>query len=254
MIEVNNLTFSYRKKDKILDDISFKIYDNSFTVILGKNGSGKTTIIKILLKLIKNFTGEIILENKNINDYTNKEEANLISYVPQEIIKSSLTSYETVLLSYLPIFDKTGRKEDQNKVIDVFKSLEIENLILKRTDELSLGECQMVMIAKSLIQGAKFLILDEPTSSLDINNKFKIMEKLKSLQKENNMTIIIISHDINECLKYGDNFIFLKEGKILKQVNKKDIDEQIIDDTFSVYSSLSIDKNYVTLRSNYEKN
>lgn len=233
ILEIENLNFKYSNKE-ILKDVSFKIDKEETVCLLGKNGVGKTTLLELILSLKKYKNGSISINNKLIKEYSNKELSKLISYVPQSIEDTSLTVHDFLILGRIPYFNISPSIEDESEVINILKKLNIEHLINNPLNELSGGERQLISIGRAMLSKPKLMILDEPTANLDINNKKKILDLLKSLNKNEKVIIFISIHDINEALYISDRLLMMKEGKILYDIKSKDIKEEYINNTYDV--------------------
>lgn len=207
LLKVSNLNFSYPSKKNVLNNINFEINEKSFTCILGENGSGKSTLLKCILGLNKGYTGKIDKER-------------FIGYLPQksEIQSSFPASVEEIVMSgtigndLRKIFYSKKNKEDTERVL---KELEIESFRKKSFSELSGGQQQRVLIARALCATQKIIILDEPTNGLDPSIARQIYELLDKLKREKNITILMVSHDIDRALKYADHVIEVESGSIV---------------------------------------
>ncbi|MBQ3409075.1 MAG: metal ABC transporter ATP-binding protein [Clostridia bacterium] len=206
LIQVKDLSFSYPTKKDTLKNINFTIREGTFNCIVGENGSGKSTLIKCILGLNKIVTGEVIKETH-------------IGYLPQksEIQTSFPASIEEVVLSgtistnIRSIFYK---KENKELAKQVMEKLNIYDIRKKCFADLSGGQQQRVLIARALCATKKIIVLDEPTNGLDPSIAKQIYELLDKLKKEENITILMVSHDIDRALKYADNVIELINGEI----------------------------------------
>lgn len=213
---IENLFFKYNSK-YTLSDINFDIKTNEVLGVLGPNGSGKTTLIKLLDNILKPEKGTIKLFNKNINKYKREELAKIIAYVPQNIdIVFPFTVIEVVLMGRAPFLNSFGFENDKDYEIafKVIEKLDIKDIINKPYNSLSGGEKQRVSIARALCQDPKIILLDEPNAHLDISHQIEIFNLIKTLNKEENITIISVSHDLNLASLYFDRIIVLKAGKI----------------------------------------
>lgn len=216
-LEVQNLKIGYGK-ELVLDGISFNIEKGKFVSIIGPNGSGKSTLLKTLNHLYIPWEGEILIDGNDINRLKKKELAKEIALVPQETnIDYEFTVEDVVLMGRHP---HKGRfqKEDENDYKIINEALKMTNTLHLRDrviTEISGGERQRVIIAKALAQKPSIILLDEPTSHLDINHQIEILNLLKKLNKENGTTIILVIHDINLGVRYSDEIIMLNERKVL---------------------------------------
>lgn len=216
MLEVINLTCGYDKF--LLKDINFKVNSYEFLGIIGPNGSGKTTLIRAISRLIKPIKGKIIYQGKDISKLNFKELAKKIAVVSQDTyFPETMKVEDFILLGRIPHFKKFQffeRKRDYKIVEEAMRltgTIEIKNRLLK---EISGGERQLVSIAKSLSQEPKLLLLDEPTTHLDITHKVKILDLIKRLNKKYGLTVLIVLHDLNLASQYCDRLILLNEGKV----------------------------------------
>lgn len=215
-IKVNNLSFSYNKKP-ILKNLNFEIERGSFISILGPNGVGKSTLVNLLSKVVVPTSGEIFIEDVNLENLNHLEVAKKIAVVPQYVnLGFNFTVYETILMGRYPYFNrfKVDNKNDFVMVNKAMKITKTDVLKERKYNELSGGERQRVIIAQALAQDAPIIILDEPTSHLDINFQIEFMELFNKLNKEEYKTIIGIFHDINLALQYSDKIMLLKDGSI----------------------------------------
>ena len=236
MLKVKNLSFSYYKNHLVLDDVSFEIGDNECVVLLGPNGVGKSTLISCILGNNNYKQGEIYFDDKNQKELSYKERADYISYVPQLINGTDLTVKETILLGRLPYYKFYPNKTDYQKVDEIISRFNLENTKDKCTNEISGGERQMVNIARALIQESSLVIFDEPTSNLDIKVRQDVINIIN--KEKSNHSFFISMHDINEALKIGDRFIFLKEGRIKGIYKYEEIDESLLYEVYGVKASI----------------
>jgi len=208
LIEVSNLTLGYEGK-KIIDKLSFDLYENDFLCVVGENGSGKSTLIKGILGLIKPMNGKI-----QYNDLKQKN----IGYIPQETAVSKhfpASVYEIVLSGTLNSvgFLSFYSKEQKDKADNALKKLKIYNLKEKSFADLSGGQRQKVLIARALCATSKLLILDEPSNNLDSSSKKKLYDVLKDINEEQNIAIIMITHDLDHSNLIGKHILSLRENE-----------------------------------------
>ena len=211
LIEIKNLSFSYPSRKDTLKNINIKIKQGTFNVIVGQNGSGKSTLIKCILGLNTGYTGEIIKENH-------------IGYLPQksEIQSNFPATIEEVVLSGTIVNNIRSifyKKEDKENAKQVMQKLEIYDIRKKCFADLSGGQQQRVLIARALCATQKIIILDEPTNGLDPSIAKQIYELLDKLKKEDDLTIVMVSHDIDRALDYADNVIEIENGKVVFEGN-----------------------------------
>ena len=242
MIRFNNLSYCI-DNNQILDNISFSLLDNSINVIVGENGSGKTTLFNSMLYLNKNkYTGEIKVDDVSINNMSNKELSKLISYNLQLKPNSDMLVDELLKLGKTPykgLFFKLS--EDEIKEINNIKELcGITHLTNRMINTLSGGERQMVYLALSLVQNAKYCIFDEPDTYLDKRNFNKTIEIINKLKNEDH-TIFMSLHSLNDAFSIADRIIVLDKGKINGIIDKKDFfNESVIEKIFDVKKIITI--------------
>lgn len=219
MIELKNISAFYQKRI-ILEEINFEVKEGEFLGIIGPNGVGKTTLLKIITGVKQPNTGQVILNKKNITNLSRKEIAKIMAVVPQNLFIPSLFTVEDVIMMGRYPHQKnkfTTSNEDITIVNDVMNKTNTNLFRNRIIDELSGGEKQEVIIAKALVQQPKILILDEPTANLDIKHQMKILNLIKTLVKKDKITVIIVIHDLNLASRFCDNLILLNNCKIQSQ-------------------------------------
>lgn len=206
LIEVKKLSFSYPTKKDALKNISFNIKKGDFTCIVGENGSGKSTLVKCILGLKKGYTGVINTEKQ-------------IGYLPQknDIQANFPATIQEVVLSGTIINHKRSifyKKDDKQRAKEVMEKLGIYNIRKTCFADLSGGQQQRVLIARALCATKDILILDEPTNGLDPNISKQIYELLAKLNKEDEITILMVSHDVDRALRYAKEVIEIEDGQL----------------------------------------
>ncbi len=214
----------YYGSTKALDNINFSVTEGEFLGILGPNGSGKTTALRAISRTLKPRAGTIFLDDKNIYDIENREVARTVAVVPQESISTfDFTTLDIVLMGRNPYIDRF-RQESKEDLAIAKRVMELTNtwsFADRPVNELSGGEKQRVIIARALTQEPKILLLDEPTSHLDLSNQLEIMDLIEHLCETKKLLIVAVFHDFNLAARYCDSIILLKEGKIVA-VGKSD--------------------------------
>jgi len=213
-IKIDGLSFSY-SSTPVLKDITLDLTGPKFVSILGPNGVGKSTLIHCINKILSPTGGTVMLDGKDVKDITIKEMAKQVGYVPYSANDTfPLTVVDTVLMGRHPHSKWGSLDKDLDIVYDTLKMLGISHLAMRNFNELSAGQHQKVMLARGLVQEPKVLLLDEPTSNLDIRHQLDVTKMLKRLSEEKGILVIMISHDISIAAKFSDEIIMLRDGAI----------------------------------------
>ncbi len=213
-IKIDDIEFSYSSVP-VLNDITLDIDGPGFVSILGPNGVGKSTLIHCINKILEPTSGSVMIDGKDVKEISIKELAKEIGYVPYSANDSfPLTVVDTVMMGRHPHAKWNTLDHDLDVVYDTLRMLGISHLAMRQFNELSAGQHQKVMLARGLVQEPKILLLDEPTSNLDIRHQLDVTKMLKRLSVEKGILIIMISHDINIAAKYADQVILMFQGKV----------------------------------------
>jgi iron complex transport system ATP-binding protein len=222
ILEAEDVSFSYRNNDNIINGITFSMKRGEIAAIAGPNGVGKSTILKIICGYLKPKTGRVLLENKNVDEYDNLARCRLVAAVPQNIYAPIPFTVEQVIkmgrLARLSRFSRLST-DDYLLIAETMKKLEIESFAKRAIGELSGGERQRVMIATALAQDPHLLLLDEPTSHLDIGNSAKVIKSLMRWRNEKSASILIVTHDVQMAARICDRIVLMKNGNILADGN-----------------------------------
>ena len=238
MIKLENISFSYNKKKEFIQDLSLEFKSGEITTILGPNGSGKSTLLHMMSTYLKPKSGKIYLGDKDLGKLKQKEIAKYISCVyqeneaPDDITVRDLVSFGRNIYSNV----KKEDKEENKRMIDfALKATGIEEIQDEKVVNLSGGQKQRAFIAMSLAQNTEVLLLDEPTTYLDIYHQIEILEVVKSLNEKYNITIVMVLHDLNQAINYSHNIVIMKNGNLIKQGKATEVlNEQTIKDVYNV--------------------
>ena len=237
MIKLENISFSYNKKKEFIQDLSLEFKSGEITTILGPNGSGKSTLLHMMSTYLKPKSGKIYLGDKDLGKLKQKEIAKYISCVyqeneaPDDITVRDLVSFGRNIYSSV----KKEDKENKRMIDFALKATGIEEIQDKKVVNLSGGQKQRAFIAMSLAQNTEVLLLDEPTTYLDIYHQIEILEVVKSLNEKYNITIVMVLHDLNQAINYSHNIVIMKNGNLIKQGKATEVlNEQTIKDVYNV--------------------
>ncbi|WP_167958478.1 ABC transporter ATP-binding protein [Anaerosporobacter faecicola] len=217
-INIAKLSWKPTTSDRmILKEITCKLSAGNFYGILGPNGSGKTSLMRHLLRLLPVKAGKIQLDQKDITRLKQEEFARLVSFVPQKTaIDAEFTVYDIVAMGRTPYqkhFQGLG-KEDETIILQALEATKCIHLKDQYFTQLSGGEAQRVLVARTIAQDTPWLVLDEPIASLDIKHQVDLMDTLRTLNREKDKTVIAILHDLNLAAKYCNEIILMKDGEI----------------------------------------
>lgn len=237
-MDINQIRFSYDDKVERLKGITTTIEKGKVTTILGPNGCGKSTLLSVLANFHAPTSGHVVLNGKPLPQYKSKELAKTISIVQQSsIAPDEMTVEKLVYYGRLPhqkMF-ATASEEDVQKVqwaLEKTGLLEYKNA---RLTSLSGGQQQRAWIAMSLAQHTPYLFLDEPTANLDIFYQYEILELVKTLCREEGLTIVMVLHDINQTIQYSDRVMMMKAGELVANGKPEDvITPALLEDVYGI--------------------
>ena len=213
-IRAENITVKYGDF-KVWENISISIDKPGLVAILGPNGVGKSTFMYTLNKLVVPVEGNVYLGDRNVKELEFKEIAKFVAYVPQKSDETfAMSVLDTVLMGRYPVTGFTTTKEDVHVAARCLKALGITDLAMRNFNELSAGQHQKVMIARGLAQDPQILLLDEPTSNLDVYHQLHVMKMLRDIAHKRNIIVLVICHDLNIASRFSDRLILLSKGKI----------------------------------------
>jgi iron complex transport system ATP-binding protein len=225
MIELNNVSLGYDHR-AILRDVNMKARPGQILGLVGPNGSGKSTLIRGMTRIIDLFSGRILIDGRDIKTIKRDELARLVATVPQSpALPGAFTAFEVVLMGRTPHLGLLRYEGGTDLAIawQAMKATHTQSFAERRVSELSGGERQRVVIARALTQQPKALLLDEPTANLDINHQVEILNLVKSLCREQSLTVIIALHDLNLAAQYCDWMVMLNGGKVYAEGTPADI-------------------------------
>ncbi len=218
-LHASHLKLGYDNKI-IADDLSVAIPDGAFTVIVGPNACGKSTLLRALCRLLKPSAGEVMLDGKNISSFATKALARELGLLPQtSIAPDSITVADLVSRGRYPHQSllKQWTQADKQAVEAAMAATNVSQLADRSVDELSGGQRQRVWVAMALAQQTPLLLLDEPTTYLDIAHQIELLDLFRQLNRERGQTMIAVLHDLNHACRYADHIIAMRDGKIVAE-------------------------------------
>lgn len=250
MLKTNNLSVGYNNK-VVVSDINIEVKSGEILCLLGSNGAGKTTLLRSLSKLISPIKGEIYLNGVNINHISRKALSKKMALVlTNRLLGDLMTVQDIVNIGRYPYTGFFGNlsKKDLIMVDEALESVDALHLKKRYFDELSDGEKQKVLVARALVQEPEIIILDEPTTHLDIKHRLELINILKKLSKEKSISVILSLHEIDIALKSCDKVALIKNNKVIAYGQPEDVvDENIINSLYELD-----DKNFNSLLGSVE--
>lgn len=233
ILSVKNLTFGYSSRS-VFKDIEFSVERGDCLAVLGTNGVGKSTLLKCLNRILKPRAGTVLIEKDEVLKLTRTELAQRMGYVAQKNESSRITVFDAVLLGRKPYIKWEVSRKDLDIVNEILDLLELKEHSLRYLDELSGGELQKVVIARALAQEPELLLLDEPTSNLDLKNQLEVVGIIKKIVKEKQIAAIVTMHDLNLALRFADKFLLLKNGGIFAAGGEEVMTPENIKSVYSI--------------------
>lgn len=213
-LKIDDLVFSYSSVP-VLNDVTLDLNGPKLISVLGPNGVGKSTLIHCINKILTPVSGTVMIDGQDVGGIKLKDMAKIVGYVPYSSNDTfPLTVVDTVLMGRHPYSTWNSLDHDLDIVYDTLERLGISDLAMRPFNELSAGQHQKVMLARGLVQEPKVLLLDEPTSNLDVRHQLDVVKMLRELSREKNMLVVMICHDINIAAKFSDEIILLDKGTV----------------------------------------
>ena len=233
MLEVNGLCVSYGDKEALMD-VSVDVGAKEVLGVIGPNGAGKTTLLRCVDGIIKPRSGRIHVDGRELQGIKSRDIAKLIGYVPQisgEIPEA--TVFDAVLMGRKPYMSWRPGNKDFEIALNVMRVLGIEALSMRNLHELSGGERQKIMIARALAQEPRLLLLDEPTSNLDLKHQLEVMELLRN-RVDKGLSAIVAMHDLNMAARYCDRLVILNRGSVYATGGREILTQESIRQVYGV--------------------
>lgn len=235
MIQVENLIKKYSNKN-IVDKVSINIEKGKITSFIGPNGAGKSTVLSMITRLMKKDNGEVLIDDKRLEEWDNKELSKKIAILKQSNnINLKLTIRELVSFGRYPHSEGRLTKEDEKYIDEAIEYMKLKDIENKYLDELSGGQRQRAYIAMVIAQNTEYVFLDEPLNNLDMKHSVEMMKVLRNLCDELGKTVVLVMHDINYTSCYSDYIVALKNGKIVKYGKTEDIiDKEVLESIYDM--------------------
>ena len=243
ILTVSGLHFQYNSYP-VLRGVSFHLHRGKILAVLGVNGAGKSTLLKCVNRVIQPRKGTVLLNDQDLSRMNGTDVAKRIGYVPQRHGEEPLTVFDAVLLGRRPYITWSAAPKDLETVERILHLMNLEGLALRPVNHLSGGEVQKVMIARALAQEPELLLLDEPTSNLDLRNQLEVMRLVKEAVRTREISAIIAVHDLNLALRFADFFLFLKDGKVHTVGDATAVTKEVIHEVYGVQVILSAVSGY----------
>ena len=238
MLEVKSLSFAYRCGRQILEDVSFSVPGGACLAVLGNNGAGKSTLLGCLARLLRPQRGRALVDGEDLLGMDAGRAARTVALVSQFAPASRLTVYDMVLLGRKPYLKWDFTAADRAMTEEALERLGLSGLALRYADRLSGGEGQKVQLARALVQQPKLLLLDEPTSSLDLRSQYEVLGLVSRLCREQGITAVAVLHDLNLALRFCHRFLLLHGGRVYAQGDASVVSPKAIRDVYGMEAAV----------------
>jgi iron complex transport system ATP-binding protein len=233
IIKVDKLSFQYQHIP-VLREISFEAAEGDFLAIVGPNGSGKSTLLKCMNGILQPKAGAVAIDGEQVSAIGRRKLARCIAYVPQSEARSfPISVFETVLMGRRPHASWRPSRSDLEKTAAVLSRLKLEELAFREINKLSGGQRQKVNIGRALAQETPVLLLDEPTSNLDLKHQLEVLDLLTELTRQG-ITVIISIHDLNLAALYSNKVVMINEGKVFATGGREVLNQENIEAVYGV--------------------
>ncbi len=236
-LTVEEIGFGYNGRP-VLKGVSFDLEPGQVLGVLGVNGAGKSTLLKCLNRILTPRHGVVRVDGEALRTLDRNTVAQRIAYVPQRHTAGRLTVFEAVLLGRKPHIHWTLSAQDYDLVEKVIRQIGLQHLAMRPVGDLSGGEMQKVAIALALAQSPGILLLDEPTSSLDLRNQLDVMALVHRVVKTRQLSAVVAIHDLNMAVRFADRFLFLKDHGVFAVADKRDLSARVIEAVYGVRVTL----------------
>lgn len=233
MLSIAGLQFSYNSH-AVLKDIHLELDRGQILAVLGMNGAGKSTFLKCINRILRVRRGSIRLHSENVLLMKGEEIARHMGYVPQRYGEEELAVFDAVLLGRKPYMTWKAEERDLEIVERTLKQMALEAIAMRPVSTLSGGEMQKVILARALAQEPDLLLLDEPTSNLDLKNQLEVMGLVRAAVEDQGLSAVICLHDINLAFRYADLFLMMKDCRVHTQGPREAVTPEAIHQVYGV--------------------
>ena len=215
-LEVEGLSFSYGEVEN-LSGISLQVDGGEVLGIVGPNGSGKTTLIRCISRILVPDSGTVLLDGRDVSGMSRTDIAKEIGFVPQNSVSDQMppSVYEVVLMGRLPYITWNYSDQDREIAWKAMQEMDVSDLASRPFNRLSSGQTQRVLIARAITQGAKLIMLDEPTSNLDVRYQIEVLETIRSTVKRKGISACLIIHDLDLAMRFCDRVLLMNSGRVV---------------------------------------
>lgn len=233
IMDVAGIRFSYSSKEAI-SGMHLSADTGEIVSILGPNGAGKTTLLKCMNRIHEPEDGCVNVDGEDILSIGRRDVARLVGYVPQRAHVSGSTVFESVLIGRKPHIGMDASDADIRLTGRVIDMMGLSGIAERSVSEISGGEYQLVQIARAVVQQPRVILLDEPTSNLDLSNQHRVMRTVSGIVKANGMTAVMTNHDINLALRYSDRFVLMRGGTVYAAGGREVVTPGAIRDVYGI--------------------
>jgi len=230
---VKDLSFGYGG-DPVFQGVGFKLPPGCICGVLGVNGAGKSTLLKCLIRILDPLHGEVTLNGRDLRSMPRRHLSRHVAYVPQSTGVQLLSVFDTVLLGRKPYITWAPSRHDLAIVERILTTMHLDHLALRPAGSLSGGELQKVTIARALAQEPELLLMDEPTSSLDLKNQIAVMDRIAEAVTTHGLTAVVSMHDLNLAFRYADYLLMLNNGAMHAFCPCGEVTPEMIRDVYGV--------------------
>ncbi len=239
ILSVQGIRFEYPGRP-VLDGASFTVERGQVLAVLGTNGTGKTTLLKCINRILKPAGGTVLIGGQSATSLSSQALARRMGYVEQQRAGSRATVFNAVLLGRKPYIRWDVTREDIEIAGQALASLGLADHALRYLDELSGGELQKVLIARALAQEPEVLLMDEPTSSLDLKNQLEVANLIRQISSERGIAAVVAMHDLNLALRFADRFILLRDRTIYAAGGPEVMTPENIESVYAVPVTIAV--------------